>query len=109
MEVTAIKFKYKIPENLLPLVNQTIVNYGLDYLYGLMPRELAGQLRHCSLYMICEYESSNGISIWSNPVAVVGYNEVNAMETYVRNTNKENGSVLCEIVNRCDNIKVEPC
>jgi len=105
----AVKFKFKIPENLLPLVNQTVVNYGLDYLYGLMPRDLVGQLRHCSMYMICEYESINGAQIWSNPVAVVGTNEVNAMETYVRNMKKENGSVLCEIVNRCDNIKVEPC
>ena len=105
----AVKFKFKIPENLLPLVNQTVVNYGLDYLYGLMPRDLVGQLRHCSMYMICEYESINGTQIWSNPVAVVGTNEVNAMETYVRNMKKENGSVLCEIVNRCDNIKVEPC
>ena len=90
-------------------MNQTVVNYGLDYLYGLMPRDLVGQLRHCSMYMICEYESINGAQIWSNPVAVVGTNEVNAMETYVRNMKKENGSVLCEIVNRCDNIKVEPC
>lgn len=103
-----IKFKYKIPENLQPLVNQTIVDYGLDYLNGIMPKELAGQLRHCSLYMICEYENVNGLQIWRNPMAVVGQNEVNAMETYVRNTGKENGSVLCEIVNRCDNIKVEP-
>lgn len=105
----AVKFKYRISENLLPLVSQTVVNYGLDYLYGLMPEGLAGQLRHCSLYMICEYENINGLQVWKNPIAVVGYNEVDAMETYVKNTKKENGSVLCEIVNRCDNIKVEPC
>lgn len=104
----AIKFKYRIPENLQPLVDQTIVNYGLDYVYGFMPEELAGQLRHCSLYMICEYENINGLQIWKNPMAVVAHNEVGAMETYVKNTKKENGSVLCEIVNRCDNIKVEP-
>ena len=108
METTAIKFKYRIPENLQPLVNQTISNYGSNYLNGLIPADLSGQLRHCSLYMICEYESINGVNVWTNPVAVVGSNEVNAMETYVRNTGKENGSVLCEIVDRCDNIKVEP-
>ena len=105
----AIKFRYKIPENLQPLVNQTVVDYGSNYLYGLMPEELVGELRHCSLYMICELESVNTIDVWRNPVAVVGPNEINAMETYVKNTGKENGSVLCEIVNRCDNIKVEPC
>ena len=109
MEATAIKFKYTIPENLQPLVTQTVANYGLNYLYGLIPEDLAGQLRHCSLYMICEYTSSNGVDVWTNPIAIVGSNEVNAMETYVKNTGKENGSVLCEIVNRCDNIKVEPC
>ena len=105
----AIRFKYKIPENLLPLVSQTVVNYGNDYLYGLMPEELTSQLRHCSLYMICEFEFINNLQVWQNPVAVVGRNEVDAMETYVKNMKKENGSVLCEIVNRCDNIKVEPC
>lgn len=105
----AIRFKYRIPENLQPLVDKTISDYGLDYLYGLMPEGLSGQLRHCSLYMICEFESINGLDVWRNPVAVVGQNEVDAMETYVKNMKKENGSVLCEIVNRCDNIKVEPC
>ena len=103
----AVRFKYRIPENLQPLVNETVVNYGLDHLYGFMPEELAGQLRHCSLYMICEYENINGLQVWTNPVAIVGTNEVNAMETYVKNTKKENGSVLCEIVNRCDKIRVE--
>ena len=104
-----VRFKYRLPEHLVPLVAQTVANYGLDYVYGLMPKDLAGQLRHCSMYMICEYESNDGIDVWTNPVAVVGYNEVSAMETYVRNIKKENGSVLCEIVGRCDNIKVEPC
>lgn len=105
----AVKFKYKIPENLQPLVDNTVADYGLEYLYGLMPEELVSQLRHCSLYMICEYENINGLQIWRNPVAVVGPNEQSAMETYVRNIHKENGSVLCEIVNRCDNLKVEAC
>ena len=105
----AIRFKYKIPDNLLPLVNETVADYGLDYLYGLMPEELSNQLRHCSLYMICEFDFIDGMQLWRNPVAVVGYNEINAMETYAKNMKKENGSVLCEIVNRCDSIKVEPC
>lgn len=105
----AIKFKYRIPENLQPLVDQTVADYGLNYLYGLMPEELVGQLRHCSLYMICEFEYINGLEVWKNPVAVVGQNEVQAMETYAQNMNKDNGSVLCEIINRCDKITVEPC
>lgn len=104
-----VRFKYRIPENLQSLVDKTIVDYGLTYLYGLMPEELSGQLRHCSLYLICEYENMNGNHIWRNPVAVVGINETNAMETYFNDMHKDNGSVLCEIVNRCDNIKVEPC
>ena len=105
----AIKFRYRIPDNLLPLVNQTVADYGYDYVYGLMPEELVSQLRHCSLYMICEFEFINGLQVWRNPVAVVAPNEVDAMETYVRNTKKENGSVLCEIVDRCDKITVEAC
>ena len=105
----AIKFKYKIPENLLPLVRQTVVDYGSDYIYGFVPEDLSGQLKHCSLYMVCDFESTDGVDIWREPVAIVGYNEINAIETYTKNTNKTNGSVLCEILNRCDNIKVEAC
>lgn len=103
-----IKFKYKIPNNLLPLVNATVVDYGLDYIYGFMPKDLSEKLNHCSLYMICEFEFINDLQVWRNPVAIVGRNEIDAMETYVKNTYKENGSVLCEIVNKCDSIKVEP-
>lgn len=105
----AIKFKYRIPENLQPLIDTTITDYGLDYVYGLMPEDLAGDLKHCSLYMVCEFEYINFTEIWRNPVAIVAPNEVSAIETYAENMNKNNGSVLCEIVNRCDNIKVEPC
>ena len=105
----AIKFEYKIPDNLLPLVQQTIVDYGSDYLYGYMPEGLAGQLQHCSLYMVCEFESNNGVDIWKNPLAIVSNNEVNAVETYSEATGSEIPSVLCEIVNRCDKIVVRPC
>jgi hypothetical protein len=104
-----IRFKYTLPEALQELVFQTVVDYGNDFVYGILPKAIAGQLRHCSLYMICEYEFINNNHVWANPVAVVGYNEIDAMETYVRTMKKENGSVLCEIVNRCDNLKVEPC
>lgn len=104
-----IKFKYRIPENLKPLVDTTVVDYGYDYLYGLMPEGLANQLKHCSLYMICEFESIQGVGVWRNPIAVVGNNEFSAMETYTLTTHKHNGSILCEIVNRCDKIKVQKC
>lgn len=106
----AINFKYKIPKNLLPLVNEVIPDYGMDYIYGIMPEELSGQLKHCSLYMVCEFESVNGSEdIWREPIAIVALNEFNALETYNKYVKKNNGSVLCEIVNRCDNLKVEPC
>ena len=104
----AIKFEYKIPDNLLPLIRQT-VDYQSDYLYGYLPEGLAGQLRHCSLYMVCEFENSSGIDIWKNPLAIVSNNEFNAVETYSEVTGSEIPSVLCEIVNRCDKIVVKPC
>lgn len=103
-----VKFKYKLPFDLVKLIKSTIVNYDYDYICGIMPKGLVGQLKHCSMYMICELENHDGIDVYSNPLAVVARNHTNAMETYVKNTEKENGSILCEIVDRCDNIKVEP-
>lgn len=105
----AIKFKYVLPEALQPLVKETVSDYGLDYLYGLMPEELAGQLRHCSLYMVCEHENLDNVQLWKNPMAVVAINNSNAIETYSNATGAKNGSVLCEIANKCDKIKVEKC
>lgn len=105
----AIKFKYKIPDGLKPLVVETIPDYGSDYIYGLMPEELAGQLKHCSLYMVCEHENNDNGQIWKNPIVIVGMNMNNAIESYAEITGNGNGSILCEISNRCDNIKVERC
>jgi hypothetical protein len=104
-----IKFKYRLPDNLVPLVNKTIVDYGYDFLYGLMPEGIAYQLRHCSMYLICELESHNNLMVHRNPVAVVERNQQNAMDVYIEATGNKNGTILCEIIDRCDNISVEPC
>lgn len=103
-----IKFICALPAGLVPLVNKTVVDYGLDYIRGIVDEGLTGQLRHCSMYMICEYENNHGVSVYRNPLAVVAHNDTEAMEAYVRTTGKENGSILCIIYDRCDNVKVEP-
>lgn len=102
-----VQFKYKLPEGIIPLVRQDIDGFNDDYILGWFDQMDIGQLHHCSLYMICELETIDNNNILSNPLAVVGKNTVQAMETYVKATGNKNGTVLCEIVNDCSSIKVE--
>lgn len=102
-----IRFKYRLPDNLVPLVQKEIVDWPYDYLYGMMEPGIASQLRNHGLYMICELEVHNNRNVYKNPVAVVAKNENEAIRVYHDDTGKENGLVFCEIVNRCDKITVE--
>jgi hypothetical protein len=103
-----IKFRYKLPEGLVPLVNKEVVDFNDEYITGIMPEEISGNLKHCSMYMICELEEHDKITVLRNPIAVVETNQPNAMIAYRETYGKDNGTVLCEIVDRCDNIKVIP-
>lgn len=104
-----ITFRYAIKENLLPLVKENIVNYGSDYLIGYMEEGIAGQLKHVSLYLVCEMaEPNNSMIIYQNPIAIVARNNTEAVRVFYELTQKDNGTVLCEIENRCDNLVVEP-
>lgn len=102
-----IKFKYKMSDDLLPLVHGTVVDYTDDFLYGLLPEDISTQLKHCSLYMVCQYENHDSLNIYRNPIAIVAPNESRAIETYYEFTKKNDGTVLCELEHRCDTIKVE--
>lgn len=101
-----IEFKVKIPELLLPLCNKEIIDFISDELDGIMEQSMAGQLAHCSMYIICELDFVNGKCIWRNPIAVVAKNEGAAMEMYGEYTHKTNGGVLCAMYDRCDNVSV---
>lgn len=103
-----IKFRYKVPDNLVPLMVQTIVEYSGDYIIGYLEENLSGQLRHTSLYLVCELEFINDVQVYKNPLAIVSRNDTEAVLLYNKVTGKDNGAMICEIVNRCDNIKVEP-
>ena len=107
-EQNFIKFKYTLRPELAVLVQQQVLNYPNSWLYGYMNRGLINRLKHCSMYLITELEVRSGINIYLNPVAIVASNDGEAMTYYHSLSGKDNGTVLAEIVNRCDNIKVEP-
>jgi hypothetical protein len=103
-----IKFRYTVKPELAILMQQQISDYGADWIYGYLDRGLTGRLRHCSMYLVTELNDKYGVSVYSNPVAIVAPNDVQAMSYYREITNNDNGTILAEIVNRCDNITVEP-
>lgn len=103
-----IKFRYTLKPELAVLVNQQVTGYGFDWLFGYLDRAIIGRLKHCSLYLITELETKSGVNVYSNPIAMVAPNDIEAMTYYKDLFHKDNGTILAEIVNRCDNLKVEP-
>ena len=101
-----VKFKYTLSSQIQPLINSTVVDYPYDYIIGYL--EEGTNLRHSSLYIVCELEDTNSLLIYKNPIGVVAKNERQAIELFSEVTSKNNGSAICEVVNRCDNLKVEP-
>jgi hypothetical protein len=102
-----IKFKYTLPRELLPLIRQVVVDYTDDFMYGCMNEGLVGQLKHCTLFLVCEYEEINSQQVYRNPVVVVARNDSAAVETYNEMTNKI-GFILHRITEDCSTLTVEP-
>ena len=103
-----IKFKYTFKEDLLNLLRQTIVNYTSDFAIGYMNEGDVNNLRHRSLYLMCEIiEPTPSMRVYQNPIAVVAKNQYEATGMYNEITGSQSSTMLCEIVNRCDNIIVD--
>ena len=106
--VLKIKFKYTFKEDLLNLVRQNIVNYTSDFAIGYMNEGDVNNLRHRSLYLMCEIiEPTPSMRVYQNPIVVVAKNQYDATGMYNEITGSQSGTMLCEIVNRCDNIIVD--
>lgn len=102
-----IKFKYNLPNDLLQLVQRTVVDFTDYFLYGCMDEGFAGQLKHCTLFLVCEYDEINNQQIYRNPIVVVAMNDGQAVQYYNEMTDKY-GFILHRITEDCSKIKVEP-
>ena len=103
-----IKFMYRIDDNLLPLIRTSIVNYTNDYFIGYMNEGDTANLRHTSLYLVCEIMNTDTLNVHSNPIPVVAKNENAAVTMYDEIMSSGNGTVLSVLENRCDNLMAEP-
>lgn len=102
-----IEFIYRLPEKIVPLAQKDIINFTDDRIIGYLDQGDASRLNHCSLYMVCDFNTYNGLNVISNPIGIVAPNENQALEIYFRATNNNNGMVFCSIVDDCSIIKVE--
>lgn len=103
-----IQFIYRLPDSLVSLMKDTIVDFNSNHITGWMDQMDANQIKHCSLFMICELETNDKLNILRNPMAVVAKNDSQAVQIFSKVTNKTNGTVMCEITRDCTTIKVEP-
>jgi len=104
-----IKFKYTLRDDLIQLVHGTISGFYGNYLEGYLPEDLAHDLKHCSLYMVCELSGKlNRSNTYTKPIAIVARNDVDALNSYHTITESSNGTVYAELENRCDKLEVEP-
>ena len=102
-----IRFKYKIPATLEPLVRQTIVDFNDTYFYGMMEEGVAHNLQHYCLYLICQTQFVGSMTVYRNPVAVVVRNEADAIRIFYQDTGIDGASVRSVLETHCDNLKVE--
>lgn len=103
-----IQFKYRLSDQILSFIRKQVIDFDSDSMIGWFNQANAGQFQHCSLYIICELETYEDVYINRNPILIVGKNTVQAMEIYNSITGSKNGTILCEVVNNCSNIKVIP-
>lgn len=101
------KFKYKISNELLPLMHKLLVDFFDNSCIGYLPDGLTGQMKHCTLFLMCDFEEINGNQVYKNPIVVVAKNDGQAAETYQKATGKI-GFILYRITEDCSKIMVEP-
>ena len=99
-----VKFLYKIKGDLLPLIRSSIADYTSDYFTGYMDEGDANNLRHCNLYLVCDYIDG----VYLNPISIVAKNEYVAIGMFSEITSSNNSTVVCALENRCDTLVVEP-
>lgn len=99
-----IGFKYKLSPALVMLASNEVSGLDGQYIKGWLDYEDTNQLNHCSMYMVCEQDND----LLSNPLAIIARNTFEALSKFHRATKLNNGTVMCEIVNNCDGLKVEP-
>lgn len=103
-----VEFNYKLPESLVPLMNQEIMDFNDEYILGYVDQADAGNLKHCSMFMVTQLETYDKLSINKNPLAIVAKNETQALDIYFRATNNTDGAIFCNITENCSGIKVQP-
>lgn len=103
-----IEFIYRLPANIVPLVQKQMIDFADDRINGWFDQGDASRLNHCSMFMVCEYEKIGEINTMRNPTGIVAINESQALDIYFRATGSNNGMVFCSIVDNCSGITVEP-
>lgn len=109
--MNALKFKYKIPSQLRPLIMGTMIGYTDEYLYGFVEAGVLSQLNHHGLYIVCECKQIPSKMIYQNPVVVVAKNESDALRIYYEELPEAPKDkiirVHSRIMDNCKGLKVE--
>jgi len=102
-----IKFKYNLNAGLINLIRSTIVDYGDEYIIGILEDSSKYQLSKMGIFLVCEENTVNRNIIYSNPLAVVAKNQSDAIRIYYDYTGKD-ASVMCDLEAYANKAKVEP-
>lgn len=102
-----IGFRYTVNSSLFDFLKSTVSGVYSPKIEGWLCQQDARMLSGCSMYVVVESDYDNRGEARSNPVLIVARNQETAMRYYNETTGKENGSVLCEVLDSCKNVKVE--
>ena len=102
------KFIYNLPEALQQLMIKEIVNFNDTALDCWINVADARELRHRSLYLVCDYRVIGSNAIYSMPMGIVAKNNMEALEAYHDVTTNTNGTIHSELENNCAKMKIIP-
>lgn len=109
-----IKFKYEVDNGMAGLIRSTFADVvNPNMLVGYVEKEKLANidlLRHNSLFLVCDCVFSatdDTPSDYKNPIAVVAKNQSEAIGIYNNIFKTDEGIVMCELKNRCDELEVE--
>ena len=65
-----INFIYKLPASLVPLTRKEMVGFTDDRIVGWFDQADVSQLKHCSMFMVCNYEQNSNVTVYTDPVGI---------------------------------------
>lgn len=102
------KFKYRLDNTIINLLQGIILGFNSDYLVGYLEEAVSTRINACSLYLVCDFDENpnTGVQTYSNPICIVALNDSHAAKVYGELTGRP-ALILQVLSYNCSDLTVE--